>query len=143
MNINQYIGIGRLTKDPELKYTNTNVAVCKFNLAVDDGFGDNKSTSFIPMVAWRKTAEMIAKYLEKGSLIAVDGRISTRDYTNKDNTKVFVVEVIVNNIQFLSKSSKVVEKEAIQKVTPEEIEKESDPFQDFGDSISIDDNFLD
>lgn len=95
--------VGRLTRDPELRYTPNGVATATFTLAVDDPFAKGeKKADFIPIVVWRQTAEACANYLRKGRLCAVEGRISTRDY-EKDGRKVYVTEVIANNVRFLEK----------------------------------------
>lgn len=100
---------GRLTADPELKFTQgKGTAVTSFNLAVDKGFGDNKKTAFIPVVVWGKSAEAVANYTRKGSLILVRGSIETRTYDGK-NGKVYVTEVVADmfeGVEFLdSKNS--------------------------------------
>lgn len=95
---------GRLVKDPELKFTQgKGTAVTSFNLAVDKGFGDNRKTAFIPVVVWGKSAEAVANYTRKGSLILVRGSIETRSYEGK-NGKVYVTEVVADmfeGIEFL------------------------------------------
>lgn len=102
--LNHVILIGRLTKDPELKYTPSGTAVASFTLAVDrfrknaDG---EKEADFIPIIAWQKQAENCAEYLAKGSLIAVDGRMQVRTYDAKDGTKRWATEVIAHNVRFL------------------------------------------
>lgn len=95
---------GRLTADPELKFTaGKGTAVTSFKLAVDKGFGDNKKTAFIPIVVWGKSAEAVANYTRKGSLILVRGSIETRSYDGK-NGKVYVTEVVADmfeGVEFL------------------------------------------
>ena len=92
---------GRLTANPELKSTPSGVSVCSFTIANDTGFGENKTTHFINVVAWRKTAELVCNHFSKGSLIGIEGAIQTRKYTNKDGNNRTVFEVVANNIQFL------------------------------------------
>ena len=92
---------GRLTADAELKTTPNDVSVCSFTIAVDTGYGDNKQTAFINMVAWRKTAELIAKNFRKGSMIGIEGSIQTRKYTDKNGNNRTAFEVVVNKVQFL------------------------------------------
>ncbi|MFF3923132.1 single-stranded DNA-binding protein [Paenibacillus lactis] len=102
--LNRTILIGRLTKDPELRYTPTGVAVCQFTLAVDRPFtreGGERETDFIPIVAWRQLAETCANYLRKGRLTAVEGRIQIRNYENNEGRKIYVTEVIADNVRFL------------------------------------------
>jgi single-strand DNA-binding protein len=101
--LNRIILIGRLTRDPELRYTpNTGTAVASFGLAVDSGFGDNKRTDFINIEVWRKQAENCAQYLHKGSMAAVEGRLQIRSYEGKDGQKRTVAEVVADNVRFLS-----------------------------------------
>lgn len=98
--------IGRLVRDPELKYTPGNgTAVTSVTIAVDNynSKTGEKSADFIPVVIWGKRAENVAQYLLKGSQIAVNGRITTRSYDAKDGTKRYVTEVMASNVQFLSK----------------------------------------
>ncbi|NRG44252.1 single-stranded DNA-binding protein [Bacillus sp. CRN 9] len=95
---------GRLTKDPELRYTPNGVAVATFTLAVNRTFTNQqgeRETDFINCVVWRKPAENLANYTKKGSLIAVDGKIQTRNYEGQDGKRVYVTEVIAEGIIFL------------------------------------------
>ena len=99
--MNHFVGIGRLTRDPNVKYTQSGKAVAYFTLAIDrrksaDG---NQQTDFIQCVAWEKIAEVISQYVSKGKKIAVDGRIQTRSY-EKDGRKNYVTEVIVQSMEF-------------------------------------------
>lgn len=104
--LNRVVLIGRLTKDPELKYTPNGVAVASFTLAVDR-FRSNaqgeREADFIPIVVWQKQAENCANYLSKGSLAAVDGRIQVRTYDGKDGQRHWVTEVIADTVRFLDK----------------------------------------
>mgnify|MGYP000991265883 FL=1 len=100
--MNHFVGIGRLTRDPNVKYAQSGKACAKFTLAVDrrkstDG---NQQADFIQCVAWEKTAEVISQYCTKGKKIAVEGRIQTRSYDAKDGAKRYVTEVVVNNMEF-------------------------------------------
>jgi single-strand DNA-binding protein len=108
--MNKAILIGRLTRDPELKFTaGSGTAVASFTLAVDRQFKNKdgqKEADFINCVAWNKTAETISNYLKKGSLIAASGRIQTRTYDNNEGKKVYVTEVIVEDFQFLDSKDK-------------------------------------
>ena len=108
--MNEVFLIGRLTKDPELKFTpNSGAAVSHITLAVDryNSTTKEKEADFIPVVIWGKQAESLANYMVKGSQIAVTGRIHTRTYETKDEGKtVFVVEVIATKIQFLNSNNK-------------------------------------
>ena len=96
--------VGRLTRDPELRYTHSGVATTTFTLAVDDPFAKGeKKADFINIVTWKQTAEACANYLRKGRLCSVEGRISTRNY-EKDGRKVYVTEIMANNVRFLEKA---------------------------------------
>ena len=104
--LNRVVLIGRLTKDPELKYTPNGTAVASFTLAVDR-FRTNaqgeRETDFIPIVVWQKQAENCANYLGKGSLAAVDGRMQVRTYDGKDGQRRWITEVIADTVRFLDK----------------------------------------
>jgi single-strand DNA-binding protein len=102
-SLNKVILIGRLTKDPELRYTPNGVAVANFTLAVDRAFSKEKETDFIPCVVWQKQAENCAEYIGKGSLVAVSGRIQVRSYEAKDGGKRWVTEIICDSVQFLDR----------------------------------------
>ncbi|MGI6145024.1 MAG: single-stranded DNA-binding protein [Clostridia bacterium] len=104
--LNRAILIGRLTKDPELRYTPNGVAVASFTLAVDRPFTNQqgeREADFIPVVVWRKQAENCANYIGKGSLVAVEGRIQVRTYDAKDGQRRWVTEVVADNVRFLDK----------------------------------------
>ncbi len=122
--LNRVILIGRLTKDPELRYTPSGVAVATFTLAVDRPFTNQqgeRDTDFIPIVVWRKAGETCAKYLNKGRLIAVDGRLQVRTYDTSDGQRRWVTEVVAETVRFLDKS----------KNTDTELDQ-IDPFSTFG-----------
>lgn len=107
--LNRVILIGRLTKDPELRYTPQGVAVAQFTLAVDRGFSSNREereADFIPIVVWRQLAETCANYLRKGRLAAVEGRIQVRNYENNEGRRVYVTEVIADNVRFLESANR-------------------------------------
>lgn len=101
--MNKVVLIGRLTKDPELKFTPSGTAVCTFTLAVDRRFKKEgqPSADFVPIVIWGKIAESTANYKKKGELIGVAGRIETRSYEAKDGGRMYVTEVIADEVQFL------------------------------------------
>ena len=129
--------VGRISTDLELRYTGSNKAYCRFNLAVNKNYKNEYGeyeTDFIPVTVWGKPAENLVNYQNKGSLILVDGSISMSNYTDKDGNNRTSFEVMTSNVQFLSN------KKTTEEVISEEIEE--DPFADFGDSVSIDDNFL-
>lgn len=106
--INRVVLVGRLTKDPELKYTQSGIAVVRFTLAVNRPFknqqGENEA-DFINCVAWRKQAENTANFLKKGSLAGIDGRIQTSSFEGKDGNRVFMTEVVADSVQFLEPKS--------------------------------------
>ena len=102
--INRVILVGRLTKDPEYRQTPNGVSVATFTLAVNRSFTNSqgeREADFINVVVFRKQAENVNKYLSKGSLAGVDGRIQSRNYENKEGQRVFVTEVVADNVQFL------------------------------------------
>lgn len=96
--------IGRLTKDPELRYStgNNQTAICRFALAINSGYGDNQRTDYPNIVVFGRQAENCEKFLTKGSLCAITGRIQTGSYTNRDNQKVYTTDVIATSVEFLS-----------------------------------------
>ena len=101
--LNKVVLIGRLTKDPDLRYTQSGIAVARFTLAVDRGFKNQdgeKQADFIPITVWRGAAENCAKYLAKGRLIAVAGRIQTGNY-EKDGQRHYTMEVVADEVRFL------------------------------------------
>ena len=107
--LNKVILIGRLTKEPELRYTPSGAAVASFTLAVNRTRANaqgERETDFIPVVVWQKLAENCANYIGKGSLVAVDGRIQVRTYEAKDGQRRWVTEVIAENVRFLDKKEK-------------------------------------
>lgn len=102
--LNRVVLTGRLTKDPELRYTPNGAAVATFTLAVNRSFSNQngeREADFINCVAWRKQAENVANFLKKGSLAGVDGRLQTRNYENQQGQRVFVTEVQAESVQFL------------------------------------------
>jgi single-strand DNA-binding protein len=102
--MNRVVLVGRLTKDPELRYTPNGVPVATFTLAVNRNFKkENGETEadFINCVIWRKPAENVANFLKKGSLAGVDGRVQTRNYEGQDGKRVYVTEILAESVQFL------------------------------------------
>lgn len=103
--LNRIVLIGRLTRDPELRFTPNGHAVCSFTLAVDRPFTNqdgNREADFINIVVWNKQGENCAQYLAKGRLAAVDGRLQIRSYDGNDGQRRYVTEVIADNVRFLS-----------------------------------------
>ena len=102
--LNRVVLVGRLTKDPELRYTPNGVPVATFTLAVNRTYTNQqgeREADFINCVVWRKPAENVANFLKKGSLAGVDGRIQTRSYEGQDGRRVYVTEVVADSVQFL------------------------------------------
>lgn len=156
--MNKAILIGRLTKDPELRTTPTGRNVCQFSVAVSRNFTNangEREADFINCVVWDKQAENLVKYQKKGNQIAVEGRIQTRNYDDKDGKKVYVTEVIATNVQFLDSkgsgsdssvsntqpsNSFNFNQSPIQDAPTTSVE--DDPFAAFGEKINVSDNDL-
>lgn len=104
MSLNRVCIMGRLTKNPELRRTQTGTAVTSFTLAVDDDFKDKQSgerkTNFLDCVAWRQTAEFVCQYFAKGRMAVVEGRLQTRKYEDKDGNKRTAVEIVADSVYF-------------------------------------------
>lgn len=98
--INKAILMGRLTRDPELRHTNSGTAVCSFSIAIDNGYGENRRTDFINCVAWSKTAEFVTNYFGKGKMIIVEGRIQSRSWDDPNGGKRYATEVVAENVSF-------------------------------------------
>ena len=100
--LNHIVIMGRLTRDPELRYTQSQIPVASFSVAVDRDFGRNeeKQTDFIDCVAWRQTGEFVSKYFQKGSMVVVSGRLQIRDWTDKDGNKRRSAEIVADNVYF-------------------------------------------
>lgn len=123
---------GRLTSDVELKYTQNNIPVCSFSIAVDRRYkqGEERQTDFINITAWRSTAEFVSRNFSKGSMIGIEGSIQTRRYQDKDTGKNRTAfEVIANNVQFVESKKADGNNEASQDETPSEFT----PVDDSGD----------
>lgn len=102
--LNRVVLVGRLTRDPDLRYTPNGVAVANFSIAVNRPFTNqqgNREADFINCVVWRRPAENLANYMKKGNLIGVDGRMQTRSYEGQDGKTVYVTEVVADSVQFL------------------------------------------
>ena len=155
--MNKALLIGRLTRDPELRATSTGRNVCQFSIAVNRNFTNangEREADFINCVVWDKQAENLVKYQKKGNQIAVDGRIQTRNYDDKDVKKVYVTEILASNISFLdSKGTGATGNTSFNNLPEppmvdtssnnmETVSVEKDPFEAFGDSIEISDNDL-
>lgn len=102
--LNRITVMGRLVRDPELRYTQSNLPVCSFSIACDRDYKDKttgeKSTDFIDIVAWRSTAEFVSKYLSKGRMAVIDGRLQLRDWTDREGNKRRSAEILANSVSF-------------------------------------------
>ena len=147
--MNKVVLIGRLTRDPELRYTSSNIPSATFSLAVNRPFQNQngvREADFINIVMWRKQAETAKKYLTKGSLISIEGRIQTRNYDGADGKKVYVTEVVADNFEFLE--TKGQKSNAPMPDVSNDIEYtdapstnvSDEPYVDFGDTIELSDD---
>ena len=148
--------VGRLTRDPELRHTTSGRAVCQISLAINRTFTNQngeREADFINVVVWDKQAENVSKYVTKGRLVSVEGRLQSRSYDDKDGKKVYVTEVVANNVQFLSASGNTNSQPQVQESNPfdfdsapsaptQTVSVEKDPFESFGESVTISDNDL-
>ncbi len=152
--MNKVCLIGRLTTKPELRYTNSNLPYTRFSLAVNRNFSNSqgqRETDFINIVVWRKQAENVCNYLDKGSLVSIEGRIQTGSYDGQDGNKRYTTDIVADNVQFLESKGQSQARVSTQDTNSynypdapvNEVNIENDPFADFGDSVSIDDDFLD
>lgn len=135
--LNRVVLIGRLTKDPELRFTPTGVAVSQFTLAVNRTYTNQsgeRDADFIPIVVWRQAAEACANYLRKGRLAAVEGRIQTRHYENNEGRRVYVTEVVADKVRFLESNKNNNGNNSSSGGY------DSDPFYDDGRPIDISDD---
>lgn len=98
--INKVILMGRLTKDPELRHTNSGTPVTSFSIAINNGYGEKQQTDFVNCIAWNKTAEFVTKNFTKGKMIIVIGRIATRSWETQDGKRAYVTEVIAQEVNF-------------------------------------------
>ena len=124
--INRVVLVGRLTKDPELSRTSSGTPKAFFTLAVDNRVksGAERTASFIPCIVWNQAAEDVAKFIRKGSLVGVEGRLNQRTYDSKDGRRVTVIEVICDSVQFLEPKGTTTE-------AP--VRDEVPPYEDFND----------
>ncbi len=162
--MNKVFLIGRLTRDPELRYTGSNIPVATFSLAVNRNFSNaagEREADFINIVVWRKQAENVKNYLNQGSQVAIDGRIQTRSYDDQDGKKRYVTEVVADNVEFLGTKGSNQNQSNITPEMPQEMgptpydfgeatpsskptttSTDNDPFADFGSKIEINDDEL-
>lgn len=131
--LNRVVLVGRAVKDPELRYTTSGVATATFTLAIDRPFQNQngeKEADFIPVVLWRQAAEFAANNVKKGKLQAVDGRIQTRNYENNEGQRIYVTEVVADNIRVLEWAERG------------EQQGQRNPFADDGKPLDIGDDDL-
>lgn len=160
--MNKVFLIGRLTRDPELRYTGNNTPVATFSLAVNRNFtstSGEREADFINIVVWRKQAENVKNYLTQGSQVAIDGRIQTRSYDGNDGQKRYVTEVVADNVEFLGSKNQSNTRENFNSSTPtgaseptpydfgsssqpKGTDVDNNPFADFGANIEISDDEL-
>lgn len=145
--INRVVLVGRLTKDPELKYTQSGIAVTRFTLAVNRTFSNQqgeREADFINIVAWKKQAENVANFLHKGSLAGVDGRIQTSNFDGQDGKRVFMTEVVADSVQFLEPKSSGQQNQQQQNSQQQQNyqRNDADPFQTGGGPIEVSDDDL-
>lgn len=151
--MNKVFLIGRLSRDPELRHTTSGMPVCQINVAISRPVsqGREPETDFINVTVWNKAAENVARYLTKGRQVAVEGRIQTRNYDNNEGKKVYVTEVIANNVEFLgsvndqNRQTSNVENDNpfdIDVPTGETTSVDNDPFASFGEKVEISDSDL-
>ena len=124
--INNVVLVGRLTRDPELRYTPSNVAVATFSLAVNRNFknqaGDYEA-DFISCIMWRQQAENFANWLKKGALVGITGRIQTRSYDNQQGQRVYVTEVVAESFQILEIMDNAANNASMENQIPPSFEK--------------------
>ncbi len=153
--MNRVCLVGRLTTKPELRYTGTNIPYTRFSLAVNRTFNNangEREADFINIVVWRKQAENIVNYLDKGSQVSIEGRIQTGSFTDQNGQKRYTTDVVADNVQFLDSRRNTQNTQAAgptpydyqdpKPAAQNDVNVDSDPFADFGDNVSIDDNFL-
>lgn len=147
--INRVVLIGRLTKDVELRYTQSGVAVGSFNLAVQRPFKDangERESDFINAVIWRKAAENFANFTGKGALVAIEGRLQTRNYENNQGQRVYVTEVVVDNFSLLESRAESDKRRqqngSSVKQQPRQQQSTANPFSNNNDGLDISDSDL-
>lgn len=137
--MNRVTILGRMTGKPELRYTASNTAYSRFGVAVNRNYTNEegkRDADFINVIAWRKQAETVCKYFDKGSQIAIEGRLQSGSYEDKDGNKRSSLDVVLENFEFVDSKKKETSVEV------EPVTDEPDPFAEFGEEISIEDNFL-
>ncbi len=142
--INRTILVGRITRDPELKKTQSNISVITFTLAVNRRFTDpsgERQADFIQCVAWNKQAESMDRYIKKGALLGVEGRIQTRQYEAETGTR-YVTEVVCDSVQFLESrsDSESTERESTEKESTETAENDNEEFYETSKQLAAEED---
>ena len=158
--MNKVFLIGRLTKDPELRYTSSNIATASFTVAVNRNFANQqgeREADFFNITVWRKQAENVKNYLTQGSQVAIEGRLQTRSYDGQDGQKRYVTEVVADNVEFIGSRNSSGNSNNMNSSAsnagptpydfgdapePKGTDVDSNPFADFGSSIEISDDEL-
>lgn len=145
--MNRVVLVGRLTRDPEMRTTSSGISQTRFSIAVNRrtaGADGRREADFINCVAWRGTAETIAKYLKKGREIAVEGRLQTGSYDAQDGTKRYTTDVVVDNFTFIGGGNNdgAVDYQDNSSSGNIETTDVSDPYKDFGEEVALSDDDL-
>lgn len=140
--MNKALLVGRITTKPELRTTSSGIPFTRFSVAINRPFSNNgeRATDFINILVWRKQAENVCNFLDKGSQVAIEGRIQTGSYTDKDGNNRTSFEVVADSVQFLD--SKSQRSNDSQMIMSSGADISADAYSEFGESVSIDDNFL-
>jgi single-strand DNA-binding protein len=133
--MNNFVGIGRMVKDAELRYTGQGTAVASFTIAINRMKKDE--ADFLNCVCFKAQAENLANYTSKGSQIAVEGRVQTRNYQNQEGKKVYVTEILANRVQFLDSKKDSGNQSNNQNSNQQQTRVDNDPFKNDGKSIDI------
>lgn len=156
--MNKVMLIGRLTAKPELRYTSSNIPYTRFSVAINRTYNNpqgQRETDFINIITWRKQAENVCNFLDKGSLVSIEGKLQTGSYDDKDGNKRYTMDVVADSVQFLESKSQSQGRSEMTNSEPSpydyqdtnssmnSVDVDNDPFAEFGDSVAIDDNFLD
>lgn len=105
--------IGRLTKDPELRYTKSNIAVANYTIAINTGYGEKQQTDYINISTWGKSGEFVSNYFKKGQAIAIVGRLKNNNYEDKNGNKKYTTEVVTEEIQFVGDKKQEEKEESL------------------------------
>lgn len=140
--MNKALLVGRITTKPELRTTSSGIPFARFSVAINRPFTNNgeRTADFINILVWRKQAENVCNFLDKGSQVAIEGRIQTGSYTDKDGNNRTSFEVVADNVQFLDSKSQRSNESQIP--ISDGVDIGNDTYSEFGESVSIDDNFL-